>query len=173
MLQQTLLTSADFPTPPDPSTTSLYSRMVGNFTRVCGGTASNKQRRLLNGSTFKYIQSNLKPDSNSLHMKTYLASKADSVCNQNLNDEAYARVSAVSEHCLQQENTTDIRRIKRRLSAKKTSSLSHPLPRDCRRRLDKKHQRNAPQLERFWWLCRVATNNKYMPLVKTCYLVNK
>ncbi|TNN73305.1 hypothetical protein EYF80_016468 [Liparis tanakae] len=28
----TLLTSADFPTPPDPSTTSLYSRMVGNFT---------------------------------------------------------------------------------------------------------------------------------------------
>ena len=29
---QLSLTSADFPTPPDPSTTSLYSRMVGNFT---------------------------------------------------------------------------------------------------------------------------------------------
>lgn len=40
------LTSADFPTPPDPSTTSLYSRMVGNFTGEHKGLMKEMRQRI-------------------------------------------------------------------------------------------------------------------------------
>lgn len=40
------LTSADFPTPPEPSTTSLYSRMMGNFKWTPRGSAKGQERQV-------------------------------------------------------------------------------------------------------------------------------
>lgn len=44
-VRKVILTRADLPTPPEPNTTSLYSRMVGSFPQTAKQSALDKRKK--------------------------------------------------------------------------------------------------------------------------------
>lgn len=54
--QERILTRADLPTPPEPNTTSLYSRMVGLFPWTAKQSALDKRGKLQKESEMRNLQ---------------------------------------------------------------------------------------------------------------------